>query len=373
MVNMPLPCCENEFGLGKPQGGVSLKSGQSTQSIYAEVVRVMALWSAVVALVKQPEASLTNRLAEIQVLDGRIHEAYSKLSECFQLTSNNMSSTHLDDLPNLLLLHVMYQQCWCSLHSSIVPLFSWSVFDDNYSYAQQLSAQTAFEHANTVSSLLDTALKLNWDATRMPSFIGYAAYCACAIQTPFLWCLQLEVKQHAVRSVLANLKTLQVLGNHWKFLKVLGKYACHLYKVHASRPFPLADEPKNMTGAALKGIRPNARARLSILAHNTILVNEEGSFARIPEDIGDLSLNEAGSQNAALDNEENIAGFMSHISGEGRTVTNQLPVMMDPFLPSENLDYYDLSGAFHQPTGAQDMDSFGNIEDWISELLQHEA
>lgn len=221
MLNMQLPCCEHDFELDKPQGGVSLKSGQSTQSIYAELVRVMALWSAVVALIKQPESGLVSRLGEIQLLDGRIQEAYSKLTGPFHLTPDSMSSIPPDDLPRLLLLHVMYQQCWCSLHSSIVPLFSWSVFDDNYSYAQQLSAQTALEHANTVSSLLETALSLDWDVRRMPSFIGYAAYSACAIQTPFLWCLHPDVKQRAVRSVLANLKTLQILGDLWKFLKVL--------------------------------------------------------------------------------------------------------------------------------------------------------
>lgn len=128
-----------------------------------------------------------------------------------------------------------------------------------------------------------------------------------------------------------------------------------------------------MTVAALKGVQPNSRARLSILAHNTILVSEEGSWARVSEDIGDLGLNEGTSRGVALDHEENIAGFMSRISREGRTMTNQLPVMMDPFLPSENLDYYDLSGDFQLPTAAPMIDSFGNIEDWISQLLQQEA
>jgi hypothetical protein len=35
------------------------------------------------------------------------------------------------------------------------------------------------------------------DLARMPSFIGYVAYCACAIQVSFLWCSKPEIKQKA--------------------------------------------------------------------------------------------------------------------------------------------------------------------------------
>lgn len=221
MLNMRLPCSEYEFRLDNPKAGVLLKSTESSQSIYAELVRAMALWSAVVVLIKQTGSSLASRLVEIQTLDGRIHEAWSRLDGCFHLDCTNMASVSPHDLPRLLLLHVIYHQCFCSLHSSIVPLFSWSACDGVFSYAQQLSAQTAFNHANSVSALLQAALNLDWDSRMMPSFIGYAAYCACAIQTPFLWCSHPEVKQYAVCNILANLKTLQILGSHWAFLKVL--------------------------------------------------------------------------------------------------------------------------------------------------------
>lgn len=99
-----------------------------------------------------------------------------------------MAAVPVQDLPKLLLLQVIYNQCLCSLHSSIVPLFSWSHCEGVFAHEQQLSAQTAFEHANSVSKLQHAPLELDWNARRMPSFVGYAAYSACAIQAPFLWC-----------------------------------------------------------------------------------------------------------------------------------------------------------------------------------------
>lgn len=224
MLNTSLPCSESEFQLGNPRSRITLKTPESTQSIYAELVRAMALWSSVVVLIKQTGLSLASRLAEIQILDGRVHEAWSKLDSSFDLDCAMLAAVPSHELPKLLLLHVLYHQCLCSLHSSIVPLFSWSPSEGVFSYAQQLSAQTAFEHANSVSRLLHAALELDWDCRRMPSFIGYAAYSACAIQTPFLWCSQPNVKQRAVSNALANLKTLQILGKHWAFLDVLVRF-----------------------------------------------------------------------------------------------------------------------------------------------------
>ncbi|OQU99385.1 Fungal specific transcription factor domain-containing protein [Cladophialophora immunda] len=396
MLNIKLPCPESKFKAGAPQCSITLRSGQGTQSIFAELVRAMATWSEVVALIGKPEADLSTRLVGIQAQEARLQEAFSKISGEFQLSCESMPSTAPDDLANLLLLHVIYHQCWCSLHSSIVPLFSWSDGDDNYSYAQQLSGQLALDHSYAVSALLETALGLDWDPRRMPSFIGYAAYCACAIQTPFLWCSNVSVKQHAVRSMLANLKTLQILGNHWVFLKVLGRYAYRLYKAHRNHPFPLTDEPAKMGPAAMKGFKAtNPRARQSILTHNTIIVNEEGSFARGTEDIGDLGLEEdpatagvraapgpgagAGAvAGAGPEDEESLTSFISQISREERAapVDGQLALMLDPLLPPDDLAAYEFGrfgGAFDLSGEGGDLESFGHVEDWISELLREEV
>lgn len=221
MLNASLPCGEGEFALGKPHAAISLKSGQSTQSIYGELVRAMAMWSEVSKAIKEPDVTFTSRLNDIQQLDRGIREGRSKLCDFFPLECDTMAMVPRGDLQRLLLVHIIYHQCLCSLHSSIVPLFSWSPCDDAFAYAQQLSAQTAYENANSISMLLETALDLDWDSRKMPSFIGYAAYCSCAIQTPFVWCSKAEVRQLAVRGIIANLKALQILGSQWMFLNLL--------------------------------------------------------------------------------------------------------------------------------------------------------
>jgi hypothetical protein len=173
---------------------------------------------AVYQLVRQSETNWALRLASIQALDGRINEWWSKLNQNLQITSAEMPS---NIIPNLLLLHIIYHSCLCALHSSIVPLFSWSTSDAASSYARQLSAQSALQHANAISSLLGAAREVQLDPARMPSFIGYAAYCACAIQIPLLWCSKPEIKQRAQTNLLTNLGVIQVIGKHWKFIELL--------------------------------------------------------------------------------------------------------------------------------------------------------
>jgi hypothetical protein len=124
-----------------------------------------------------------------------------------------------------------------------------------------------------------------------------------------------------------------------------------------------------MTSEALKGFKPaNSRARLSILTHNSIIISDQGSTAQGEDDIGDLGLGDAESR-GPVSAEENIAGFISQISREVRVTSSQLPMMMDPFVPSENLNFYELDRAFDWSTRGPGMDQFGDIEDWISELL----
>jgi hypothetical protein len=156
-----------------------MKSDQSNGSVYAELVKALTLWYAVYQLVKQSETNRALRLASIQALDGRINEWWSKLYQSLQITPAEML---LNFVPSLLLVHIIYHSCLCALHSSIVPLFSRSTSDAASSYARQLSAQSALQHANAISSLLGAAREVPLDPARIPSFIGYAAYCACAIQ-----------------------------------------------------------------------------------------------------------------------------------------------------------------------------------------------
>ena len=177
--------------------------------------------TAVYLLIKKPESKTALRLAALQELDSRINDWYSSMSPSLLLTPISIVSTPLSILPRLLLIHVVYHQSLCALHSSIVPLYSWSTSDESCLYARQVSAQVALEHANAASALFDAALGRQWDAGGIPSFVGYSAYCACAIQMPFMWCSNPVVRERAHANVLVDLRMIQLLGKHWKLVAYL--------------------------------------------------------------------------------------------------------------------------------------------------------
>lgn len=178
--------------------------------------------SSVVSSIKEPGTNIQCRLTAIQIIDARIQTYWSNLPDELRLNGRtSLSKVDVDALQGILLLNIVYHQCLCALHSSIVPLFSWSKSDWDATYALHLSAQIALDHANSISSLFRATLELPWDFNKMPSFLGYAAYCACAIQMPFLWCTRPEVKQQAHMNVVTNLNVILIIGKIWKFVQLL--------------------------------------------------------------------------------------------------------------------------------------------------------
>lgn len=178
--------------------------------------------SSVVSSIREPEMDILSLLTAIQIIDARIQTYWSNLPDELRLNDRNPpSKVDMDAFQGILLLNIVYHQCLCALHSSIVPLFSCSKGDLDGAYARQLSAQVALDHASDISSLLRATLEISWDFNKMPSFLGYAAYCACAIQMPFLWCARPEVKQQAHMNVVTNLNVILIIGKIWKFVQLL--------------------------------------------------------------------------------------------------------------------------------------------------------
>ena len=89
-----------------------------------------------------------------------------------KLTSSNVAALPQDVLPKVLLMNIVYHQSLCTIHASIVPLFSWGVGDSNWASARQLSAQVAFEHACEASTLIAAVLSTHPRLSAMPSFIS---------------------------------------------------------------------------------------------------------------------------------------------------------------------------------------------------------
>jgi hypothetical protein len=128
-----------------------------------------------------------------------------------------------------------------------------------------------------------------------------------------------------------------------------------------------------MMPEALREFKPaNSRARLSILTHNSIIISEQGSTAQAADDIGDLGLEGADSR-GPVSAEENLAGFISQISGEIGAAGNQLPLPINPFILPDPIGSCVLDGSFNEPMIGPGMDQFGHIEDCILDLLRQDG
>lgn len=359
MLELSLPCRDEDFQLGHAQDLVPMKSEQSTGSLYAELVRATIMWSEVQALVKQTNLPWSTHFTSLQDLDGRIKRWWARLHCSLRIS---LAEAPLKMRPNLLLLHVLCHACLVALHSSIVPLFSWRPSEKASLYARQLSAQTALHHANAISSLLGAAREAQCEPDIMPSFIGYAAYCACAAQIPFLWCAKLEIKQNAHANLLMNLGVIRGIGKYWKFIELLGRNVRWLYEMHARQPVELADEPINADPNMLDGPKVEAaRASLSILTHNQIIIGKSGALATGTEDVGELGMESSGVTSA---------------SGAGNPTFStdwdcqQLGNLISIVMPSvDDAGFFNPDLSTSNLYDAEETNQIELIEDWIEELM----
>jgi hypothetical protein len=128
---------------------------------------------------------------------------------------------------SVLILHVIYHQSMCALHASVVPLISLGTARhfNPYAHAQRLSAQVAYENACHVSSLVSKAVsRCPEDAYKWSGFVGYALYCSCACQLPFLWSVESSISAFASKNIKANLETMAKIGQNWRYVLNLVSY-----------------------------------------------------------------------------------------------------------------------------------------------------
>lgn len=237
--HLPLPWPEAEFEAGISESSpVTLTSSESNGGIYAELTKVLTLWyvmtdfptshdtnsllrTSVITSIKSSDTMFANKIAEIQVLDERLLTFWRNLPQSLKLTPSNVSEMDPFWLPKILLLNLVYHQCFCTLHASIVPLFCWTKEDEDWSLARKTSAQIAYEHACSVSDLIKAVLSHSSNLTNIPTFVSYTAYCGCAIQIPFMWSADTAVRQRAHVNVRANIKMIKATAVCWKFADLL--------------------------------------------------------------------------------------------------------------------------------------------------------
>ena len=175
----------------------------------------------VVSVVRSKDTDLSIRVQQIFKAESETKAWWQRVPDSFKLDTSTILTTNQSTLPRILLTNLIYHQSLCALHSSIVPLFCWSKGDRAYSSARQLSAQIAFEHACTISILIRTLLNSGFHVSSMPIFVAYAAYSGCAVQIPFFWCSQPEVKAQAQLNVQANMNMMQEMSSYWNLASLL--------------------------------------------------------------------------------------------------------------------------------------------------------
>lgn len=177
--------------------------------------------SNILSRLRATESTLSSRITEIYKLDDELSNWSRKLPSVLRLTPESIALMPQDWLPKILLMNIIYHQCFCVLHASIIPLFCWDHGGDDWLSARQHSAQVAYEHADTVSDLLRATISTYNRLSAMPSFIAYAAYCGCAIQLPFLWSSNRDIKEKAKANVKTNIEMMHIVGFHWKMAALL--------------------------------------------------------------------------------------------------------------------------------------------------------
>ena len=223
MKEMALPWPEADFDrktLSVPQAYLD-ESDPSCGSIFEELARVLTLWTSVVALVKLSPPSFDERLSAIHSLDELLHKWWTRLPDVLKIDTTNHQAYCKDTLPKILLLNVLYHQALCALHSSIVPLFSWSKQNSGFSTAIQVSAQIAYDHAVLASELLNLVLTSYGRLSAIPSFVSYAAYCGTAIQIPFTNSSDRKIRERAQNNVHVNVKLIEMMSAYWKIAELL--------------------------------------------------------------------------------------------------------------------------------------------------------
>lgn len=160
------------------------------------------------------ELEMDEKILAIQRLDAKLRTWRHALPDSFD--SDHYQAALPAPLSQRALIDIVYHQSMSVLHSSIVPLFSLTPVAGEHGYAQTLSAQTALYHARRISGLFHQLEEYN--VAQAPGFIGYAAYCSCAIQLPFIWCSKAGVRERSLCNIGKNMEVMDVIGRHWKLV-----------------------------------------------------------------------------------------------------------------------------------------------------------
>jgi hypothetical protein len=124
------------------------------------------------------------RMSQLQELDQQLEQVRNNLNPEFQyVDQSSFASYDIKHSYQLFIIHIMYHTCVCTLHSSIVPLFSNIPPDPRISKKlTRLSAEEAIKHSQKLVNMATQLLGIYSDKVRCPAFSGYAMFVAASVQ-----------------------------------------------------------------------------------------------------------------------------------------------------------------------------------------------
>lgn len=124
------------------------------------------------------------RLSQLQELDQQLELIHDNLNPDFQyIDQSSFANREVRHSYQLFSVHVLYHLCVCTLHSSIVPVFSNIPPDPRISKKlTRLSAEEAVKHSLNLCNMATEFLGIIPDKSRCPSFTAYGMFVATSIQ-----------------------------------------------------------------------------------------------------------------------------------------------------------------------------------------------
>ena len=126
----------------------------------------------------------SDKMSQLQDLDQQLELIRENLHPRFQYKDiTSFASREASHNYKLFAVRALYHHCVCTLHSSIVPIFSNIPSDARISRKlKRMSAEETVRHSQALISLATDFLSVHSDRSRCPSFTGYAMFMAVSIQ-----------------------------------------------------------------------------------------------------------------------------------------------------------------------------------------------
>ncbi|CAK7233167.1 hypothetical protein SEUCBS140593_008512 [Sporothrix eucalyptigena] len=236
VIGLPLPCDEASFAQGVPESTeafdetgniVSLDGSPRVPrlSIIGEFIKLYSLWYEIQRFVKDyatgPSKTASSNIAVLFALDRQLELVWENLHSDFRYRSPASFKTSKLGPYNLFLLNCLHQLCSCVLHSSIVPIFSNTVYDEQISRKIiRMSAEEAVKHSMHILNMATAFLNTQPDKSRITSIVGYAMYAASSVQFKSL-VAQGKLRTYGTSRFTAAVAIMEQLKEYWQPLRGL--------------------------------------------------------------------------------------------------------------------------------------------------------